>query len=218
MPEMHFRIRWPDGRREACYSPSLVIKDYFAPGQSYALPDFVAKSRDALTVASERGESPLRLSLFACPGASSDGSRRKPKARIPPARSSSRPSRNETMSTPHFPVVVIGGGQAGLSVSHQLKRHGLEHLVVEKHRVGHAWRSERWDSFCLVTPNWQCRLPDFPYAGAEPDGFMVKDDIVRYVEAFAATVKPPIRGGRRRDEAVGVRPTACSRSRRPRAA
>ena len=54
MPEMHFRIRWPDGRREACYSPSLVIKDYFAPGQSYALPDFVAKSRDALTVASER--------------------------------------------------------------------------------------------------------------------------------------------------------------------
>ena len=71
----------------------------------------------------------------------------------------------------------------------------LEHLVVEKHRVGHAWRSERWDSFCLVTPNWQCRLPDFPYAGAEPDGFMVKDDIVRYIEAFAATVKPPIREG-----------------------
>ena len=54
MPEMHFRIRWPDGRQEACYSPSLVIKDYFAPGESYPLPDFVAKSRDALTVASER--------------------------------------------------------------------------------------------------------------------------------------------------------------------
>ena len=54
MPEMHFRIRWPDGRREACYSPSLVIKDFFAAGESYPLADFLAKSRDALTIASER--------------------------------------------------------------------------------------------------------------------------------------------------------------------
>ena len=54
MPEMHFRIRWPDGRQESCYSPSLVIKDFFAPGERYGLADFVAKSRDALTIASER--------------------------------------------------------------------------------------------------------------------------------------------------------------------
>ncbi|MCJ2047341.1 MSMEG_0570 family nitrogen starvation response protein [Methylobacterium sp. J-078] len=54
MPEMRFHVRWPDGRREACYSPSLVIKDYFAPGETYPLDDFVAKARTALTIASER--------------------------------------------------------------------------------------------------------------------------------------------------------------------
>ena len=99
------------------------------------------------------------------------------------------------VGTPHLPVAVIGGGQAGLSVSHHLKRHGLDHLVFEKHRIGHAWREQRWNSFCLVTPNWQCRLPDFPYRGPEPDGFMAKDDIVRYVEDFAATIRPPILEG-----------------------
>ncbi|GBU18640.1 MULTISPECIES: MSMEG_0570 family nitrogen starvation response protein [Methylobacterium] len=54
MPEMRFHVRWPDGRQEACYSPSLVVKDYLTPGQSYALDDFVEKSRTALTIASER--------------------------------------------------------------------------------------------------------------------------------------------------------------------
>lgn len=54
MPEMRFHIRWPDGRAEACYSPSLVIKDYFAPGETYALADFLARSRAALTIASDR--------------------------------------------------------------------------------------------------------------------------------------------------------------------
>ncbi len=97
--------------------------------------------------------------------------------------------------TPHTPVAVIGGGQAGLSVSHFLKRHGLDHVVLEKHRIGHSWRSDRWDSFCLVTPNWQCRLPEFAYPGSDPDGFMVKNDIVRYIEAFAERVRPPIREG-----------------------
>lgn len=54
MPEMHFSIRWPDGRPERCYSPSLVIKDFFAPGKTYPLDDFVARSRSALNIASER--------------------------------------------------------------------------------------------------------------------------------------------------------------------
>ena len=56
MPEMRFRIRWPDGRRETCYSPSLAIKDYFAPGRTYPIEDFLAKSREALTIASARVE------------------------------------------------------------------------------------------------------------------------------------------------------------------
>ena len=54
MPEMRFRIAWPDGSTESCYSPSLVIKDYFAVGQTYPLADFLVRSRTALTIASER--------------------------------------------------------------------------------------------------------------------------------------------------------------------
>jgi putative flavoprotein involved in K+ transport len=99
------------------------------------------------------------------------------------------------MNGGHVPVAVIGGGQAGLSISKLLKERGVEHVVLEKHRVAHTWRTERWDSFCLVTPNWQCQLPGFPYAGGDPDGFMVKDEIISYVEAFAASFDPPLYEG-----------------------
>ncbi len=54
MPEMRFQIEWPDGSQEICYSPSLIVKEYFTPDQSYDLPDFVARSRTALTIASDR--------------------------------------------------------------------------------------------------------------------------------------------------------------------
>jgi putative flavoprotein involved in K+ transport len=96
---------------------------------------------------------------------------------------------------PRRSVVVVGGGQAGLSISHCLKQRGIDHVVLEKHRVGHEWRERRWDSFCLVTPNWQCRLPGFPYAGPEPDGFMLKDDIVRYLEDYVRSFDPPLHEG-----------------------
>ena len=95
----------------------------------------------------------------------------------------------------HYPVIIIGGGQAGLSMSYCLKERRIEHLVFEKSRLGESWRSQRWDSFCLVTPNWQCQLPGFPYSGNEPDGFMKKDEIVAYIEAYAESFKPPIREG-----------------------
>jgi putative flavoprotein involved in K+ transport len=95
----------------------------------------------------------------------------------------------------HYSVVVIGGGQAGLSISYCLKQVGIDHVVLEKHSLGHEWRAHRWDSFCLVTPNWQCRLPGFPYRGAEPDGFMRKDAIVQYLEDYARSFGPPLREG-----------------------
>lgn len=94
---------------------------------------------------------------------------------------------------PHIPVVIVGGGQAGLSVSYHLTRKGIDHIVFERHERFHSWRVNRWDSFCLVTPNWQCRLPDFPYAGDDPDGFMLKDEITDYLDAFTETFDPPIR-------------------------
>lgn len=102
------------------------------------------------------------------------------------------PQAVKLLSQSHYPVIVVGGGQAGLSVSYHLKQLGIDHCIFEKNRIGHSWRSDRWDTFCLVTPNWQCRLPDFPYAGDDPDGFMLKDQIVEYVEAFARKTNPPI--------------------------
>ncbi|GJE19081.1 MSMEG_0570 family nitrogen starvation response protein [Methylobacterium marchantiae] len=56
MPEMRFHVRWPDGLREACYSPSLVVKEHLAIGETYEVAEFAARSRTALTIASERVE------------------------------------------------------------------------------------------------------------------------------------------------------------------
>jgi putative flavoprotein involved in K+ transport len=92
----------------------------------------------------------------------------------------------------HYPAIIVGGGQAGLSMSYCLKAQGIEHLVLEKNRVGHEWRSRRWDSFCLVTPNWQCQLPGYPYSGNDPYGFMAKNEIVEYLEGYAASFQPPV--------------------------
>jgi putative flavoprotein involved in K+ transport len=92
-------------------------------------------------------------------------------------------------------AAVIGGGQAGLAMSHCLKARGIDHLVLEKNRLGHEWRERRWDSFCLVTPNWQCQLPGHPYGGPEPQGFMRRDEIVAYLEGYARSFQPPLREG-----------------------
>ena len=71
----------------------------------------------------------------------------------------------------------------------------MAHLIFEKNRLGESWRSNRWESFCLVTPNWQCQLPGFPYSGNDPDGFMKKEEIVAYIEAYAQSFQPPIQEG-----------------------
>lgn len=95
----------------------------------------------------------------------------------------------------HIPVAIVGGGQAGLSVSYHLRQSGIDHLVFEKQTAAHAWSTQRWDTFCLVTPNWQCDLPGHRYDGPDPDGFMKKDEIIAYLRAFIAKVDVPIREG-----------------------
>ena len=95
--------------------------------------------------------------------------------------------------TKHVSVAVIGGSQAGLSMSYCLSANGIDHVVFEKNRPAHSWRTQRWDSFCLVTPNWQCKLPGFDYPGNDPDGFMIRDDIVAYVEEYARRIKAPLK-------------------------
>jgi putative flavoprotein involved in K+ transport len=95
----------------------------------------------------------------------------------------------------HYSVVIVGGGQAGLSMSYGLKQRGFDHIVFEKNQVGHSWRSQRWDSFCLVTPNWQCQLPGYHYPGNDPHGFMQRDEIVQYIEDYTASFDPPLKAG-----------------------
>ncbi len=109
----------------------------------------------------------------------------------------------------HYSVAIVGGGQAGLSMSYCLKERNIDHIVFEKNQIGDSWRSKRWDSFCLVTPNWQCQLPGYRYPGHDPNGFMQKDEIVQYIEDYARSFAPPIQegvevSGVRRLEAQGV--------------
>src|SRR5213596_1362394 len=91
-------------------------------------------------------------------------------------------------------LVVIGGGQAGLAVSCELTKLDVEHVVLEKGRIGQTWR-DRWESFCLVTPNWSVQLPGHPYDGDDLDGFMPKDAIVAYLARYSARLGAPSRKG-----------------------
>ncbi len=91
-------------------------------------------------------------------------------------------------------VVVIGGGQAGLSASRVLSSMGREHLVLERGRTAQSWR-DRWDSFTLVLPNWTVRLAEHPYDGPDPDGFLPRDEVVAYLERYAAESAAPVREG-----------------------
>src|ERR1700712_762874 len=104
-------------------------------------------------------------------------------------------TRSTRLDGRHVSVAVIGGGQAGLSMSRLLVDAGVEHVVLERDRVGAEWRDRRWDSFSLVTPNWQWQLPSCPYRGDAPDGFMVRDEIVAYLEGYAASFDPPLHEG-----------------------
>lgn len=91
-------------------------------------------------------------------------------------------------------VVVVGAGQAGLSISHELSRTGREHVVLERGAIGQTWRS-RWDSFCLVLPNWTLNLAGAPYSGPEPDAFMVRDAFVGVIAGYAESFGAPVREG-----------------------
>ena len=97
---------------------------------------------------------------------------------------------NEAIDT-----IIIGAGQAGLAASYYLTEQRREHVVLERSRIGESWRTGRWDSFTLVTPNWTVQLPGFPYAGSEPDGFMPRDEVVAHLEAYARSFNAPVRLG-----------------------
>ncbi|HSG47901.1 MAG TPA: NAD(P)/FAD-dependent oxidoreductase [Longimicrobiales bacterium] len=94
-------------------------------------------------------------------------------------------------------TVIIGGGQAGLAMSRALSERGVEHVVLERGRVGERWRSERWDSLTLLTPRWLSRVSGWRGndRGQDPHGFMDRLELVRYLTAFARHHGVPLRTG-----------------------
>jgi putative flavoprotein involved in K+ transport len=89
-------------------------------------------------------------------------------------------------------VAVVGAGQAGLATSWYLSQAKVDHVVLDAGGVAETWRTRRWDSFCLVTPNWTVRLPGGKYAGADPDGFMPLAELVAHFESWARSFNAPV--------------------------
>ena len=92
-------------------------------------------------------------------------------------------------------TVVIGAGHGGLAMSRCLSQRAIDHVVLERSEIANAWRTQRWDSLRLLTPNWQCRLPGYSYAGDDPDGFMTMPEVVEFVAAYAKHIAAPVQTG-----------------------
>lgn len=92
-------------------------------------------------------------------------------------------------------VIVIGAGHTGLAVSYFLQEHGIDHVLLERGQVGHSWRTERWDSLRMLTPNWQNQLPGAPYEGDDPDGYMTMTDVADFLARYAGRIDAPVRPG-----------------------
>jgi putative flavoprotein involved in K+ transport len=92
-------------------------------------------------------------------------------------------------------TLIIGAGQAGLALSHHLTADGRDHVLLERGRVGERWRSERWDSLRMLTPNWMTRLPGHRYTGPDPDGFTTAADLTALLDRYAAGFAAPVETG-----------------------
>jgi putative flavoprotein involved in K+ transport len=89
-------------------------------------------------------------------------------------------------------TAVIGAGQAGLATSAALAARGIDHVVLERGRVANAWRTERWDSFRLLTPNWMTRLPGHRYSGPDPEGYMTTNELLGFFDEYATSIQAPV--------------------------
>jgi putative flavoprotein involved in K+ transport len=100
------------------------------------------------------------------------------------------------MNTKKIDTVIVGGGQAGLAISYYLKKEGRMHVILERaSAVANAWRNQRWDSFTLVTPNVQVRMPGAEYVGSDPYGFMALSQVVKYFDDYVQRFRLPVRCG-----------------------
>ncbi len=92
-------------------------------------------------------------------------------------------------------VVVVGAGPGGLAMSHELTGAGIDHVLLERGEVANSWRTERWDSLRLLTPNWMTALPGACYEGDDPDGYMTAAETVATLEAYRRSFDPPLHMG-----------------------
>ena len=92
----------------------------------------------------------------------------------------------------HIDTVVIGAGHAGLATSRLLTDAGRDHVVLERGRLAESWRSARWDSLRLLTPNWMSRLPGWSYQGTDAEGFMTVPELIGYLESYSQSFDPPV--------------------------
>jgi len=92
-------------------------------------------------------------------------------------------------------TVVIGAGHAGLAMSHCLTSRSIDHVVLERGEVANSWKTERWDSLRLLTPNWQSRLPGHGYEGDHPDGFRTMPETIAFLERYAEKSGAPVQSG-----------------------
>lgn len=90
-------------------------------------------------------------------------------------------------------AAIVGGGQAGLAMSRELHDQGVEHVVLERGRVGQSWRTERWDSLAFQFPNWSLQLPGWRYDGPDPDDFAGHGEIAATLDAYAAPLRSVLR-------------------------
>src|SRR6266550_3718327 len=103
-------------------------------------------------------------------------------------------------------TVIVGAGHAGLAVSRLLSAAGHEHVILERGRVGERWRSQRWDSLHLLTPNWMTRLPGFSYDGPDPDGYLAATAFAGYLDRYATSFDAPVVERTTVDEVSRARP------------
>ncbi len=90
-------------------------------------------------------------------------------------------------------TLIVGAGQTGLAMSRCLSERSIDHVLIERGEVANSWRSERWDSLRLLTPNWLSRLPGSQYEGDDPDGYMTMPEIVDYIAKYAQTIHAPVK-------------------------
>ena len=105
---------------------------------------------------------------------------------------------------PAIDTVILGAGHAGLAVSRLLTLEGRDHVILDRGRVAESWRTARWDSLHLLTPNWMARLPHWAHTGPDADGFMSASQFVHYLERYAASFSAPVLAGVRVEEVSAV--------------